>query len=390
MSQFPIDPVHLARQLIRCPSVTPCEAGALDCLEQPLRDLGLTLTRLPFSSPGEDPVDNLHARYGEGGSRFCFSGHVDVVTPGDLNAWSLPPFEGAIRDDVIIGRGACDMKGAVAAFVAALACHIDRGRTSGMIDLVITCDEEGSGVHGTGRVLEWLSKRGEKPDVCLVGEPTSIDSVGDTIKIGRRGSLTAKLIAHGRQGHSAYPELADNPNHRLVQALMALLESQLDEGYDIFQPSTLTIASIDTGNPVANVIPSKATALINVRFNPAHSPQSLADWLKKQCANLGEAGSLEWVIEPAKEAFLTQSSPFLNIVSEVIERQCGALPQISTAGGTSDAFKFKDICPVIEFGLIGQTMHRVDEAAPISDIIKLTEIYRDILESYFASMSSAG
>ena len=375
-----IDAVELARELIRCPSVTPDEAGALDVLEAALDDLGFVCSRLKFSEPGTPDVDNLYARRGEGAPNFCFAGHVDVVPLGDPDAWSVDPFGGEVVDGMLYGRGAADMKSAIAAFVAAVARR-GAGR-KGSVSLLITGDEEGPAVNGTKKVLDWLAERGEAIDVCLVGEPTNPESLGDMIKIGRRGSLTGRLSVSGVQGHTAYPHLADNPLPRLVRMLDAISSAPLDGGTEHFQPSDLQLTTIDTGNPAANVIPGRAQAMFNVRFNDLHTGESLTRWLHERCAAAG--GPYELEVAVSGEAFFTPPGPFSALLSDAVRRATGREPELSTAGGTSDARFIKDFCPVAEFGLVGRTMHKVDERTAVADVRTLADIYAAVLDGYFA------
>ena len=378
-----IDSVELAAAMIRCPSVTPADEGALDVLQAALEGLGFRCHRLSFSEPGAADVDNLYARIGEAAPNFCFAGHTDVVPVGDAAAWSVGPFEARLIDGALYGRGAVDMKGAVACFVAAAARLLAaRGNGfEGSISLLITGDEEGPAVNGTAKVLDWLAERDEKLDACLVGEPTNPDRLGEMVKIGRRGSLSGRLTVHGVQGHVAYPQHADNPLPRLVRTLAALTEAVLDEGSEHFQPSNLEVTTIDVGNPVSNVIPARATATFNIRFNDTHSRASLTTWLSEICA--ARAGEHDLEIEPGGEAFLTPPGPLSAMIADAIEQVTGARPELSTTGGTSDARFIKNHCPVAEFGLVGQTMHKVDERVDVADLAALTEIYAAVLDAYF-------
>ena len=378
-----IDPVELAAAMIRCPSVTPADEGALDVLQAALEGLGFTCHRLTFSEPGTADVDNLFARIGKAGPNFCFAGHTDVVPVGDEAAWSVGPFDARLIDGELYGRGAADMKGAVACFTAAAARVLAaRGdRFEGSISLLITGDEEGPAINGTAKVLDWLTGRGETIDACLVGEPTNPDRLGEMVKIGRRGSLTGRLTVHGVQGHVAYPQRADNPLPRLVRTLAALTETVLDEGNEHFQPSNLEVTTIDVGNPASNVIPAEATATFNIRFNDGHSRASLTAWLGETCA--AHAGDHDLEVEAGGEAFLTPPGPLSAMIADAIERVTGERPELSTTGGTSDARFIKDHCPVAEFGLVGQTMHKVDERVAVADLAALTDIYAAVLNAYF-------
>ncbi len=380
-----IDPVELARDLIRCRSVTPEDDGALDVLERVLEDLGFVCHRLRFSEQGTPDVDNLYARLGDRGPNFCFAGHTDVVPAGPRDSWSVDPFAAEIRGEELYGRGAADMKGAIAAFVAAAAQVIAGGGPRGTISLLITGDEEGPARNGTRKVLAWLAERGEGIDACLVGEPTNPARLGEMIKIGRRGSMSGTLTVHGTQGHSAYPQLADNAAHRLVRMLHAVTEAPLDSGNDHFEPSSLQIASIDIGNPASNVIPGRARAIFNIRFNDLHSSESLTRWLRDTFDRAaGPDGRYDLAIEVSGEAFYTPPGAFTDLVAGAVERVLGRRPALGTTGGTSDARFIKDYCPVAEFGLVGATMHKVDERTSLADIRALAEIYRIVLEGFFA------
>ena len=374
----------LAQALIRCPSVTPADAGALDVLQDALLGLGFGCHRLAFGGGDEGArVDNLYARLGSGGPNFCFAGHTDVVPPGDTAAWSVDPFSATVIDGRLYGRGAADMKGAIACFVEAVRRLTGDGQRSlaGSISLLITGDEEGPAVNGTRRVLDWLGQRGERLDACLVGEPTNPQAIGDMIKIGRRGSLNARLTVHGIQGHAAYPQLADNPVRHLVRILAALDGQPLDQGTEAFQPSMLTITSVDVGNPAANVIPASARALFNIRYNDLHSAKSLSAWLEKQCQ--AEGCRYELSCESSGDPFLCRHEVLSRTVAAVVERITGRRPELSTSGGTSDGRFIKDSCPVIEFGLVGASAHKVDETVAVADLEMLSRVYQAILEDYF-------
>ncbi|MBT5433241.1 MAG: succinyl-diaminopimelate desuccinylase [Rhodospirillaceae bacterium] len=378
----PIDPVELAAAMMRRPSVTPLDAGALDVLQEALEGLGFTCHRLPFAEEGTDEVDNLYARRGTSGRNFCFAGHTDVVPPGEVAEWSVDPFEAAIRDGVLIGRGACDMKGAIACFVAATERFVASHEGESSISLLITGDEEGPAVNGTRKVLGWLVEQGETLDACLVGEPTNPTALGEMIKVGRRGSLNARIIVHGVQGHAAYPHLADNPIDRLVAILHRLTTTPLDGGSDHFQPSTLAATTVDVDNPTTNVIPAKASAGVNIRFNDHHTGASLSEHLQGVCDAAG--GEVELVIAISGESFLREPDEFAVVIADAAEQVLGKRPEYSTTGGTSDARFIKDHCPVAEFGLIGQTMHKVDERIGVDELHRLTDVYQAVLERYFA------
>ena len=374
MSDVAADPLPLAAALIRCASVTPADAGAQGVLAAALTALGFTVTRLRFGA-----VENLYARLGRAPPHLCFAGHTDVVPPGE--GWAADPFAGTVEDGALVGRGACDMKGAIAAFVAACADRLAAGRRGGSISLLITGDEEGAAVDGTARVLDWMAAQGEMPDFCLVGEPTNPARLGEMVKIGRRGSLNATLVVHGIQGHVAYPQRADNPLHRLVRALAALTAAPLDAGSDAFAPSSLQITSIDVGNTATNVIPAQARAALNVRFNDRHTGAALEGWLRATIAQHAERFDL--AVSVSGESFLTAPGPGVQTLRRAILAETGLDPSLDTGGGTSDARFIARHCPVAEFGLVGQTMHQVDERVPVVDLEKLTKVYRGILARYF-------
>ncbi len=384
MSRAPdIDALGLARDLIRCPSVTPEDGGALEVLEAALERLGFTCHRLRFSQPGTADVDNLYARLGSDPPNFCFAGHTDVVPVGDAEAWSVDPFGAEVVDGHLCGRGAADMKGAVACFVAATARFLERrrGRVPGSLSLLITGDEEGVAVNGTAKVLAWMGEHGEAIDACIVGEPTCPKRLGEMIKIGRRGSMTGRLAVHGSQGHVAYPELADNPIPRLIRMLSAVTAAPLDEGGAHFQPSNLELTTVDVGNPVDNVIPASARATFNIRFNDSHTARSLERWLRQSFDAIGGAYELE--LRVGGEAFLTPPGPLSELVAGAVRETLGIEPELSTSGGTSDARFIKDHCPVAELGLVGRTMHKVDERVSLDDLAALTEVYLAVLDAYF-------
>jgi succinyl-diaminopimelate desuccinylase len=376
-----IDPVELARDLIRRPSVTPADAGAMDIVEAALTGLGFTCRRMKF---GE--IENLYARRGTRSPNFCFAGHTDVVPPGETAAWRHGPFDGRIENGELHGRGAADMKSAIAAFIAAVA---RAGETPGSLSLLITGDEEGEAEHGTRAVVAALAAEGERIDHCLVGEPTSSARLGDMVKIGRRGSISAEVVVRGVQGHVAYPDRAANPAPVLVRLLAAVDARRLDEGYAGFQPSNLEITSIDIGNPAGNVIPAEARARLNIRFNPAHTGASLAAWLQAEAEAAGARfqGSVALTSRISGEAFLTEPGEFTALVARVVEQTTGVAPELSTTGGTSDARFIRALCPVVEFGLVGATMHKVDERASVADVEALTRVYERLIGDYFAAFS---
>lgn len=379
-----MDPVDLAQALIRCPSVTPADEGAMDVLQSALEELGFTCHRLPFATGNAPEVQNLYARIGDRAPNFCFAGHTDVVPVGDANEWSVDPFAAEIKGDRLYGRGASDMKTAIAGFAAAAARFLESRDNGfpGSISLLITGDEEGEAVNGTVKVLEWLREKGEVLDACLVGEPTNPETLGDMIKIGRRGSMTAFLTVHGASGHAAYPHLADNPVERLVKMLSAVLDKPLDDGTEHFQPSTTVVTTIDVGNPVANVIPARAEARINVRFNDLHTGAGVETLLRRRLDDIG--GDYDLDARVSGESFLFPPGPLSNLVAGAVEKATGKRPEFSTAGGTSDARFIKDHCPVCEYGMTNQTAHKADENALVSNIRLLSDIYQSVLDGFFA------
>lgn len=380
-----IDPLELSRALIRRPSITPADEGALDIVEAPLTALGFTCVRLPFEEKNTATVDNLYARYGTAAPNFCFAGHTDVVPVGDESAWSAPPFSAEVKGGVLWGRGAADMKSAIAAFIAATARRIAKGAVNGSISLLITGDEEGPAINGTRKMLGWLNEKGERFDHCLVGEPSSAVRLGDMMKVGRRGSINCVLTVKGRQGHVAYPDRAQNPIPALLRKLLALSETPIDDGYARFQPSILQITDIHVGNPAHNVIPASASARFNVRFNPNWTGVAIEKWLRdKLDAIAAETGAqYELKATTTGDAFLTNDTAFINLIANCVEKRTGQRPEFSTTGGTSDARYIKDMAPVAEFGLVGATIHQVDEHVAVNDIRALTDIYADILDAYF-------
>lgn len=357
--------------------MTPADAGALDSLEAALRPLGFACRRLPFGGAGTALVDNLFAKLGEGRPAFVFAGHTDVVPPGDPAAWSGDPFEPRIDDGVLYGRGAADMKGAIAAFVAAVSAYLDRrGPPPGAICLLITGDEEGPAVNGTKRMLEALASDGEAFDACITGEPTNPDALGDMVKIGRRGSLNGAIVAHGVQGHTGYPHLADNAAHRIARMVTALVDYEIDRGSAHFQPSTLAVSTIDVGNPATNVIPGEARAVFNVRFNDLHTGVSVERTLRRILdAAAGGPDKYELSVTVSGESFLTPPGALSEMLAEACGEVTGRRPDFSTTGGTSDSRFIKDYCPVVDFGLVGRTMHKVDECVAVADIERLSRIY---------------
>ena len=375
------DALTLARDLIRRPSVTPRDEGALDVLQAALTGLGFTCERMKFEGDGGDPTDNLYARLGTAAPNFCFAGHTDVVPVG--SGWTAEPFAGNVIDGHLYGRGAADMKGAIAAFTAAVARFLqERGQPQGSISFLITGDEEGDAVNGTVKMLAKLKARGEKLDVCVVGEPTNPTKLGEMIKIGRRGSLTAKLTVYGTQGHSAYPHLADNPIPRLMKMLSAITDKPLDEGSAHFQASTIAITTVDVGNTASNVIPAEAKAAFNIRFNDLHTGASLKAWLQNTFDKIA-AGQFELNARISGESFLTPPGQLSTLVSSAVQTVLGVTPELSTTGGTSDARFIKDACPVCEFGMVGLSMHKADERCAVADLESLTQIYLNVLSNYF-------
>jgi succinyl-diaminopimelate desuccinylase len=385
-----IDAIELAAELIRRPSVTPKDEGALDLVAARLERLGFTCHRLVFDEPGATgepaaPIHNLYARYGRARPNLCFAGHTDVVPPGPLDGWSFPPFAAECRDGALCGRGAVDMKGAIAAFIAAAERFLAvRGDSlAGSISLILTGDEEGAAVNGTKKVLEWLHARGETLDACVVGEPTSAAALGDMIKIGRRGSMTGRLIVEGVQGHVAYPHLADNAAHRLVALLAALTTAALDAGTEHFQPSSLQVTTIDIGNPATNVVPGRARATFNIRFNDRWSSNKLKTWVAERLAPIDGKYQISWEI--GGESFLVPPGPLSQCLAAAIAAVTGRTPELSTTGGTSDARFIRAYCPVAEFGLVGQTMHKADERVALADLAQLSAIYEAFLDRFFAA-----
>jgi succinyl-diaminopimelate desuccinylase len=370
------DPVPPAQSLIRCASVTPADGGAQDSLADMLSRLGFTVHRLRY---GE--IENIFARIGTGGPHICFAGHTDVVPVGAAN-WRSDPFGGEIRDGVLYGRGACDMKGAIAAFVSGVAQHLEQGERRGSISFLITGDEEGPATDGTVKVLEWMRANDQIPDFCLVGEPTCPVKLGDMVKIGRRGSVNMKIEVHGTQGHVAYPHRADNPIHRLIRTLDALTSAPVDAGTDWFEPSTLQVTSIDVGNGATNVIPSSARAALNIRFNDGHSGASLTAWVRATLARYAERFDLESSI--SGESFVTKPGPLVDILRNAIKAATGIDPKLDTGGGTSDARFIAHYCPVAEFGLVGATMHQTDECVPVAELRDLARIYRAVIAAFLA------
>ncbi len=388
------DPLALARDLLRCRSVTPAEGGALKFLEGTLKAAGFTVHRMTFSEPGADDVENLYARIGTAAPHLMFAGHTDVVPPGDEKAWAHPPFAGEVANNELYGRGAVDMKGGIACALAAVLDHLSHhaGKPKGSISFLITGDEEGIAVNGTPKLLQWATERGEEFDHCILGEPSNVAELGDTIKIGRRGSLNGHLIVTGKQGHVAYPQRAENPIRGLVTLVAALQAKPLDSGTALFPPSHLEFTSVDVGNKTVNLIPGEARARFNIRFNDKHTLDSLKKLIEKRAAkatkDLAAGGKIRYAFEwePSNAwVFVTEPGPFTKLVTEAITKVTSRTPQLSTSGGTSDARFITAHCPVVEFGLVGQTMHAIDERVPVADLRALTTIYRTIIDRYFTA-----
>lgn len=380
-----IDPVKLTRDLIRRPSVTPADAGAMDVLEEALTALGFTCRRMPFET-----IENLYARRGTASPNLCFAGHTDVVPTGPVEAWSAAPFEAEVREGVIYGRGAVDMKGGIAAWVGAVSRILAEGEPEGSLSFLITGDEEGPALHGTKRVVEALMAEGEVIDACIVGEPSSAQRLGDMIKVGRRGSLNTWITVHGKQGHVAYPDRAANPAPVLARLLAKLDAHRLDEGYPEFPPSNLEITTIDIGNPATNIIPAEARARLNIRFNPTHTGDGLIDWLNREAGEAQAASGLRIELEHlcSGEAFLTQAEDFVGAVQTAVEQSLGVRPEASTTGGTSDARFIRALCPVLELGLVGQTMHQIDERVPEAEVRALSETYEAVIRAVTSRLSA--
>jgi succinyl-diaminopimelate desuccinylase len=381
------DALSIAQDLLRCPSVTPADAGALGVLEKALKQVGFDVHRVTFHEDGADDVENLYARIGTEKPHITFAGHTDVVPAGDDKAWSHGAFAGDVQGGTLYGRGAVDMKGAIACSVAAVLDYLkaNGGKPKGSISFLITGDEEGVAVNGTVKLLDWAAKRGEKFDHCVLGEPSNVSAMGDTIKVGRRGSLSGTVIVDGTQGHVAYPDRAANPTTAIATIISTLKNEPLDHGTDHFPPSNLEFVSIDVGNPAWNVIPARTTARFNIRHNDCHTQPSLRALIEERAAKAtpdGVRAHVTW--EPSNaDAFLTAPGPFTDLVSAAIKDATGNTPKLDTGGGTSDARFITNYCPVLEFGLVGQTMHQIDERTPIADLETLTKIYRGILDRYF-------
>jgi succinyl-diaminopimelate desuccinylase len=380
------DPVELARALIRCNSVTPAEGGALTLLDRVLSPLGFTCHRLTMREPGTPDVENLYARLGSDGPHLCFAGHTDVVNPGDEGAWSHPPFAAVVEDGILYGRGAVDMKGGIACFLAATIAHLKEsgGLRRGSLSFLITGDEESVAINGTRKLLQWLKTREEKIDACLVGEPTSADRLGDEVKIGRRGYLNATVVVQGKQGHSAYGEKADNPIPKLARIIDRLVSEPLDNGTAHFQRTSLEPTIISVPNTASNVIPGAARANFNIRYNDLHTRQSLEAWVHEQCLAAANGAKFHVAFEGSGDVFLTEPGPFVDLMASAVQAITGRKPALTTNGGTSDARFIKDLCPVVEFGLRNATAHQIDEHVPLADLDALTAIYRRFIVAFFS------
>jgi len=391
----PLDPVSLTQALVRCESVTPDEGGAITMLETILATAGFTCHRMTFTEPGTPDVENLYARIGEAEPHLCFAGHTDVVPPGNLDAWTDPPFAGVIRDGILYGRGAVDMKGGVACSVSAALRHlasisaVEHGtaKSRGSISFLITGDEEGPSINGTMKVLDWMKARGEKVSACVVAEPSNPEALGDEMKIGRRGSINGELVVYGRQGHSAYPQKAENPIPKLARIIDRLATAEIDRGTAHFQPSNLQTTVISVPNRTANVIPAEARAIVNIRYNDTWNRRTIETWLRDHVAAAAATVDARYELEVSGtgDVFLTSPEGVLvETLVAAVEAETGRKPALTTGGGTSDARFIKDICPVIEFGLVNKTIHAVDEHTSVADIEKLTAIYERFLAGYFS------
>jgi succinyl-diaminopimelate desuccinylase len=386
------DALSIARDLVRCPSITPADAGALGVLEKLLKAAGFETHRITFGEPGTADVDNLYARIGSEAPHITFAGHTDVVPPGDESAWTVGAFSGEVKDGFLYGRGTVDMKGGIACSAAAVLQYLgDHGGQSredgkGSISFLITGDEEDISVNGTIKLLQWAAARGETFDHCVLGEPSNVETLGDCIKIGRRGSQSGTLYVEGIQGHVAYPHRASNPVPDISRLIVALSDEPLDHGSAQFQPSNLEFTSVDVGNPTSNVIPGQAHAKFNIRFNDLHTQQTLRELVEARLVKAtGNRIKARIVWEPSNSnVFVTKPGAFTDLAVAAIEEVTGRKPELSTSGGTSDARFISSYCPVIEFGLVGQTMHQIDERTPVADLEKLTRVYRGVLDRYFA------
>lgn len=385
---------EILRELIRCPSVTPEEGGALTYLENQLTKLGFNVERITFSDQNTPDVENLYARLGSKAPHIMFAGHTDVVPIGNKDDWSSDAFSGDVRDGVMYGRGAVDMKGGIACFLGAVEAYLSGNKLDGSISFLITGDEEGPSINGTDKLLKWAAEKGETWDACIVGEPSNPNAIGDVIKNGRRGSLSGRITVNGVQGHAAYPHLSDNPVNGMIDLLNVLLGTPFDEGTEMFQPSNLEVTSVDVGNTATNVIAAKASAGFNIRFNDLWTGDTVKQEIKRRLEEGAKSArirngkdtpvdfEIEW-LGRVSHVFLTKDDTLINTLSEAIKNVTGKTPELSTGGGTSDARFIKDYCPVVEFGLVGQTMHQVDERTALNDVDKLTAVYQSFLENYF-------
>lgn len=385
---------EILRELIRCPSVTPEEGGALTYLENQLTKLGFNVERITFSDQNTPDVENLYARLGAKSPHVMFAGHTDVVPIGNKDDWSSDAFSGDVRDGVMYGRGAVDMKGGIACFLGAVEAYLSGNKLDGSISFLITGDEEGPSINGTDKLLKWAAEKGETWDACIVGEPSNPNAIGDVIKNGRRGSLSGRITVNGVQGHAAYPHLSDNPVNGMIDLLNVLLGTPFDEGTEMFQPSNLEVTSVDVGNTATNVIAAKASAGFNIRFNDLWTGDTVKQEIKRRLEEGAKSArirngkdtpvdyEIEW-LGRVSHVFLTKDDTLINTLSEAIKNVTGKTPELSTGGGTSDARFIKDYCPVVEFGLVGQTMHQVDERTALNDVDKLTAVYQSFLENYF-------
>jgi succinyl-diaminopimelate desuccinylase len=386
MKKPPADPVTILQDLIRCPSVTPADEGSLSVVENVLQNAGFTCHRLVFKDQNTPDIDNLFARFGTTSPHLCFAGHTDVVPVGDEKDWSHPPFAAEISKGQLYGRGATDMKGSIAAFAAAALDYVkENPKFAGSISFLITGDEEGPAINGTVKVLEWMKKFKHIPDHCLVGEPSSVDDLGDTIKIGRRGSLSFAVTVEGKQGHVAYPDKTDNPIAKLARFVDWISNAKLDGGNDHFGPSTLQVTSFDVGNTATNIVPARASAKFNIRFSTEHNYESLRDWVDQQILAVKTELGGNWIVSSSEgaEAFITEPGAFVGLVQDAIEQETGILAKLSTSGGTSDARFVKDYCPVLEFGPTNATIHQVDERIDVEELKATAQIYRRIIDAYF-------
>ena len=389
MALDPLNPVDLAQALIRCPSVTPAEGGALTLLESVLAPAGFTCHRLTMTEPGTADVENLYARLGSGAPHLCFAGHTDVVPTGDEKAWTRPPFGAVIDDGVLYGRGAADMKGGIACFAAAALDYLKAsgGLKRGSLSFLITGDEEAHAINGTPKLLAWLKARGETIDACVVGEPASLKDVGDEIKIGRRGYMNAEIVVHGKQGHAAYPQNADNPVPKLARIIDRICAKPLDAGTEHFEPTSVQATIISVPNAATNVIPAFARVNFNIRYNDLHTPARIEAWMRDHCEKVAQELGAKFTItlSGTGDVFLTKPGPLVNAMAEAVRAVTGRSPALTTTGGTSDARFIKNFCPVVEIGLRNATVHQVDEHVPVEDLLTLTRIYRRFITDYFAA-----